>query len=165
MSIEKEIARAVLLRKQGQHTAALAILLDLLRVSSGHAVLHFEVACTYDSQGLEGDAISHYEQALALGLTGENRRGALLGLGSSYRCIEQYHDAVRVFERGIAEFPQANEFQVFLAMALHNLGEHRRALQLLLRHIAEHSGDRQTAKYKRAIFHYAENPDPPYDES
>lgn len=163
--IDQNISRAVLLRKKGQHTEALAIFLDLLKSSPDHAGLHYEIACTYDPQGLEVDAIPHYEKSIALGLEGENRRGALLGLGSSYRCVGQYSDAVRTFERGIAEFPSAHEFNVFLAMALHNLGDHRRALQLLLTHIAEHTGDKQTAKYQRAIFHYAEHPDPRDDES
>ncbi len=164
MSIHNEISRAVLLRTDGQHTEALAILLDLLKMAPGDAGLHFEIACTYDAQGLPADAIPHYEQALAVGLDGQHRRDALLGLGSSYRSMEQYADAVRTLERGIAEFPQAHEYAVFLAMALHNLGDHRRALQLLLKHVAEHSADPQTAKYRRALFHYAENLDPHYDE-
>ncbi|MEI6737178.1 MAG: tetratricopeptide repeat protein [Pseudomonadota bacterium] len=163
MSIVKDISRAVLLRKKGQHTEALAILLDLLKASPIDTKLNYEIACTYDQQGLEVDAIPHYEQAIALGIDGEDRRGALLGLGSSYRCVEQYADAVRTFERGIAEFPSAHEFNVFLAMALHNLGDHRRALQLLLQHIADHTGDRGTAKFRRVIFHYAVHLDPSYD--
>ena len=165
MSINDEITRAVLLRTDGQHTEALAVLLDVEKRAPDDAVLQFEIACTYDTQGLPADAIPFYENALAIGLAGENRRAALLGLGSSYRCMEQYADAVRTLERGMAEFPQAHEYAVFLAMALHNLGAHRRALQLLLKHVAEHSADPQTAKYQRALFHYAENPDPPYDET
>ena len=165
MSINNDISRAVLLRTHGQHTEALAILLDLEKIAPDDAALHFEIACTYDTHRLEADAIPHYEKALAVGLVGEKRRDALLGLGSSYRCMEQYADAVRTLERGMAEFPQAHEYAVFLAMALHNLGDHRRALQLLLKHVAEHTSDPQTAKYQRALFHYAENLDPPYDET
>ncbi len=165
MNLDKEISRAVGLRKKGQHTEALAIFLDLLKLNAGHAVLQHELASTYDSQGLEADAIPHYECALALGLEAESRRGALLGLGSSYRCVEQYSDAVRTFERGIAEYPNANEFGVFLALTLHNLGDHARAMTLLLTHIAEHTSDKATVHYKRAIFHYAEHLQPPYEDS
>ncbi len=165
MNLAKNILRAASLRKNGQHTEALAVLLDLLKSTPDDAKLNYEIARTYDPQGLEIDAIPHYERAIALGLDGEDRRGALLGLGSSYRCVEQYADAVRTLERGIAEFPTAYEFNVFLAMALHNLGEHRRALRLLLQHIAEHTADKGTTKYRRAIFHYAEHPEPPYDEA
>jgi tetratricopeptide (TPR) repeat protein len=162
--LTEAIARAVALRKKGQHTEALAILLDCEKTDADSAKLQCEIASTYDPQGLEVDAIPHYERALSLGLDGDDLRGALLGLGSSYRCVEQYSDAVRTFERGMAEFPDAHEFGVFLAMALYNLGENRRAMQLLLQHIAAHSGDKDTAKYSRAIFYYADNPDPPYDD-
>lgn len=162
--LESTIVRAVALREQGQHTVALAILLDCEKTENNNAKLQYEIASTYDPQGLEAAAIPHYERALSLGLTGDDLRGALLGLGSSYRCLEQYSDAVRTFERGMAEFPDANEFGVFLALALYNLGDNRRALQLLLQHIATHSSDKDTAKYRRAIFTYADNPDPPYDE-
>ena len=135
------------------------------KLAPDSASLSYQLACTYDQQGLEIDAIPHYERALSLGLVEDDLRGALLGLGSSYRCVEQFADAVRTFERGMAEFPSANEFAVFLAMALHNLGDHRRALQLLLQHIANHTSDAATKKYQRAIHYYADNLEPPYGNS
>jgi tetratricopeptide (TPR) repeat protein len=162
-SVDTQISRAVALRKKGQHTETLAILLDLQKHAPAHAVLQYELAATYDSQGLESDAIPCYEQALSLGLTDTHRRGALLGLGSSYRCVGQFADAVRTLERGMAEFPDANEFVVFLAMASFNLGDHQRAVQLLLKHIAAHTGDKGTAKYQRAIYYCADHLNPPYD--
>ena len=65
MSINNDISRAVLLRTHGQHTEALAILLDLEKIAPDDAALHFEIACTYDTHRLEADAIPHYEKALA----------------------------------------------------------------------------------------------------
>jgi tetratricopeptide (TPR) repeat protein len=163
MAIDKEITRAVGLRKKGQTTEALAILLDLADKAPDHARLHYEIACTYDPQGLESDAIPHYERALSLGLEGDDVRGALLGLGSSYRCVEQYADAIRTLERGMREFPEAHEFPVFLAMALHNAGDQARAMQLLLKHIAAHTHDKSTKRFERAIFYYADRLQPPYE--
>jgi hypothetical protein len=49
------------------------------------AVAHYLAAWARDAQGLEADALVHYEKAFALGLSGENLRGALLGAGSTYR--------------------------------------------------------------------------------
>lgn len=158
------VSRARALREAGQHTAALAILLDLLKNTPDDAKLNYEIASTYDPQGLEADAVPFYEYALALGLEGEDRRGALLGLGSSYRCLEQFADAVRTLERGVAEFPDAPEFGIFLALALYNMGEHRRAMQLLLAHLAAHPGHDSVARYRRALHFYADQPDPPYQE-
>lgn len=142
----------------------MAILLDLLKGSPDDATLNLELACTYDPQGLEADAVPYYERALALGIEGQDRCRALLGLGSSYRCIEQFADAVRTLERGVAEFPDAPEFGVFLGLALYSLGDHQRAVQTLLRHIACHPGHERVAQYQRAIHFYAEQPDPPYED-
>jgi tetratricopeptide (TPR) repeat protein len=161
--LREDIARAVAQRTAGQYTGALAILLDLANRHPEHAVLQYEIACTYDPQGLEADAIPHYERALELGLKGETLRGALLGLGSSYRCVEQYADAVRTLERGMNEFPNANEFAIFMAMALHNMGQHAHAMELLLKHIAAFSSDESTKRYERAIHYYADHLQPPYE--
>ncbi|MBC7624395.1 MAG: tetratricopeptide repeat protein [Aeromicrobium sp.] len=162
--IAADIERAVALRTAGQHTAALAVLLDLLKVAPVEPKLNYEIACTFDPQGLEADAIPFYERALELGLSGPDRCGALLGLGSAYRCVEQYADAVRILERGSVEFPEAAEFDVFLALALYNMGEHRRSTQLLLNHIAKFPGSDRIVRLQRAIHYYADRPDPPYED-
>jgi len=161
--LSADIDRAIALRKSGQHTAALAILLDLLKIVPINARLNYEIACTYDPQGLEADAIPFYERALELGLSGADRCGALLGLGSSYRCVEQYADAVRTLERGGVEYPDAPEFDIFLALALYNMGEYRRSTQLLLNHIAKFPGSDRIVQFQRAIHYYAGQPDPPYE--
>ena len=157
------LARARDARARGQHTSALAILLDLLKADSKHALINYELACTYDRQGLEADAIPYYEQAIESGLEGEDLRGALLGLGSSYRCVERYDDATRVLQKGAGRFPDAKEFDIFLAITRYNRGEYRDAMRLLLNHIADFSAEPATQNYKRAIAFYAENLDPPYD--
>ena len=156
------LAKARDARARGQHTNALAILLDLLKAHPKHALVNYELACTYDPQGLEEDAIPHYEQAIDSGLVGEDLRGALLGLGSSYRCLERFDDATRVLQKGAASFPDAKEFDIFLAITRYNCGEHRDAMRLLLNHIADFSAEPETQKYKKAIAFYAENLDPPY---
>lgn len=159
-----DIGRVEALRGNGQYTEALAFLLDRLRATPDDAMVHYQLGSTYDPQGLEDDAIPYYERALDLGLTGEHRRNCLLGLGSSYRCMERYGDAIRTLQKGAAEFPEAHEFDVFLALARYNTGEYRDAIRLLLNHIAEFSSDPATARYKRALALYAEKPDAPYDE-
>jgi hypothetical protein len=45
--------------------------------------------------------------------------------------------------------------QVFLAMALYNTGECREAVELLLRNLAETTGDEGISACKRAILFYA----------
>ncbi len=137
---------------------------DWHRADPADARVNYELACTYDPQGLEDDAIPFYERALELGLEGDALRGCLLGLGSSYRCVERYGDAIRTLQKGAATFPDAKEFDVFLALTRHNVGEHAEAMRLLLNHIAEFSKDPNTASLKRAIAFYADHLEPPYNE-
>ena len=161
---EQAIARAVELRRELQHTEALAILLDLYNQQPDNAKVNYELGGTYDQQGVEDEAIAFYEHAIQCGLEGADLRGALLGLGSSYRCVERYGDAARTLQKGATTFPEAREFDIFLALTRYNMGEHAEAMRLLLTHIAAHSADADTQRYRRAISYYAVHLDPPYDE-
>jgi tetratricopeptide (TPR) repeat protein len=163
--VESALARAREARAKGQYTGAMAILLDLLKAEPAHSRVNYELACTYDTQGLEEDAIPYYERAIEGGLEGADLRGALLGLGGSYRCVERFEDAIRVLQKGAATFPDAREFDIFLAMARYNVGQHREAMRLLLNHIADFSSEPATQRYQRAIAFYAEKIDPPYDSN
>ncbi|HEX9390412.1 MAG TPA: tetratricopeptide repeat protein [Usitatibacteraceae bacterium] len=166
--LKAAIKRAASLRRESKFTEALAILLDLYKAHPRDPQVNYELACTYDPQGMEEEAIPHYEFALENGLGGEDLRGALLGLGSSYRCTGRITDSVRTLEKGIARFPDAPEFKVFLALSLYNLGRHRDSMTLLLAHIAEYSREPATKRYGAAIAHYAASPDlpdnAPYDD-
>ncbi len=159
-----QVARARHLRSERQTTEALAILLDLVERHPHDAMINYELACTYDSQGVADEAIGFYEHAIQHGLEGDDLRGALLGLGSSYRCVERFGDSARALQKGAAAFPDAREFDIFLALTRYNMGEHADAMRLLLSHVAEHSADPAVAHYRRAIAYYAEHLDPPYDE-
>lgn len=163
VDIDTALARAEALRRERNYTGALAILLDLARKAPDDPHVAYAIASNYDPQGMEEEAIPHYERALANGLNGEDLRGCLLGLGSSYRCMERYADAVRTLQRGAAAFPDAHEFDVFLAIARYNTGEHSEAMRLLLSHIAQHTSDHETRRYARAISYYADHLDPPYE--
>jgi tetratricopeptide (TPR) repeat protein len=123
------------------------------------AAEEYQAACACDGDGRETEAIGHYERALELGLSGADRHGAYLGLGSSYRCVGRYGDAVSRLRRGLEEFPASHALRVFLAMALHNLGEHAEAMQLLLIELAETSGDPEIRSYQRAIRFYSDQLD------
>ena len=58
----------------------------------------FKFASAHDRRGEEAEAIPFYRRALALGLDGENRKGALLGLGSSLRNVGQAAEAVELLQ-------------------------------------------------------------------
>ena len=52
---------------------------------------------------------------------------------------------------GRAQFPDNREFEVFLALTLHALGQHAEAAQLLLLALADTSEDLGITAYRRAI--------------
>ncbi len=149
------IQEASYLRSQGRHEEARALLVQLCHQSPLDAELNYATACVHDFLGLEAHAVPYYLAALAGNLSTENRRGAFLGLGSTYRTLGQYAESHKTLVAGMKEFPQARELQVFLAMTLYNLGDAKAAVQSLLILLAQTSCDAGIAEYKRAIELYA----------
>lgn len=143
------------LKTQGRYQEATALALRQLAAEPEAAMLHFQLACLYDVQGLEQQAIPCYLAALARDLPPAQRREAWLGLGSTYRATGEYPASLRAFDDGLTEFPQANELMLFRAMTLYNPGENKRAVADLLLLLADTSSDPDIRGYQRAIRHYA----------
>jgi tetratricopeptide (TPR) repeat protein len=91
----------------------------------------YEKACAHDREGREAEAAPLYEEALAVGLGDPERPRALLGLGSTYRNLGRYDDAVRTLEAAVAEYPERAELGLFLALALRSAGREPQAFRLL----------------------------------
>ncbi len=153
------IETAIHLRQDNKGKQALAMLQRLLKKQPNDARLNYQAAWTCDSLGQEREAMPYYETALELGLQGEDLRGALLGLGSTYRTLGEYDKSALTFKAGIEFFPEAHEFRVFLAMACYNLGQHHEAMTLLLRTVAETSNDAEVTRFKKAILFYSDKLD------
>ncbi|GAA4925505.1 tetratricopeptide repeat protein [Streptomyces coeruleoprunus] len=153
---DRELAEAVRLRERGHHEQARERLLALAAEHPHDAEVAYQTAWAHDVLGLEAEAVPFYERGLALpGLSDEDRRGALLGLGSTHRVFGRYAEAVEVLRGGVAEFPDDGALRTFLAMALHNTGEHGEAMRLLLTLLAATSDDPSVRRYRRAVEHYA----------
>ena len=56
-------------------------------------------------------------------------------------------------------FPNIRAIQTFYAMTLYNLGEHRMAIELLLRCLIETTNNEELLKYKKAIIFYSDKLD------
>ncbi len=153
-------ARAARLREQRTEEAC-AELAELAARWPELAGVAYLTACAHDSLGLEAEAVPHYERALRLGsgLSEEDRHGAFLGLGSTYRVLGRYREAVTTLRRGLEEFPADAALRTFLAMALYNVGEPREAVRTLLLVTAATSGDARVQEYRRAIGYYADHLD------
>lgn len=154
------LARAVRLRERGEAGAAREELLELAGRYPDDAVIAYQAAWVHDVLGLEAEAVPFYERALAgEGLAREDRHGVFLGLGSTYRVLGRYEEAVRTLRRGLGAFPDDPALRAFLAMALYNRGEGREAVRLLLKTLAAASEDPGVRRYRPAIEHYADDLD------
>lgn len=153
---DERLAAAIRLREEGRREEARTRLTALAAEYPQDAVVAFQTAWAHDALGREAEAVPHYERALAgEGLPAEDRRGALLGLGSTYRTLGRYPEAVETLRRGVAEFPADGAMRAFLAMALYNTGGHHEAMRLLLELLTATSGDRGIQDYRTAIDLYA----------
>jgi tetratricopeptide (TPR) repeat protein len=155
---------AIRAREQRQYDVAEQRFADLLAAYPDDALTNFHYAWLCDAQGLEQRAVGFYERAIDLGLPPEDLRGALLGLGSTYRALGEYQKAAARLQRGLVQFPEALEFTVFYAMVLYNLGQHQEATSRLLRLIADQVPTESIARYQRAIHFYAQDLDKTWKE-
>ena len=150
-----ELAAAVRLRESGEHDEARRLLLELSAAYPEDPKVQLQTAWVHDALGLEREAIPFYERALELGLSGAERSGALLGLGSTWRTLGEYDKATATLRQGVEEFPEMRAMEVFLAMSLYNQGTYHEAMQRLLRVIVDTADDESIYAYERAIDFYA----------
>jgi tetratricopeptide (TPR) repeat protein len=157
--MQGKLNQAITYRNSEQFDKAEKLFQELVAEYPDSAEIEYHFAWLCDKRGLEAAAVPHYERAIVLGLAGEDLRGALLGLGSTYRTLGQYPQAVATLQRGLEAFPDAKEFPTFLAMALYNTGEYKQATSLLLKTLVAASNDAGIERFSRAILFYADDLD------
>ncbi|PRH75959.1 hypothetical protein C6N75_28200 [Streptomyces solincola] len=154
------LAEAARRYADGRFEEARELLVALAAAYPDDAQTAYRAACVHDRLGLEAEAVPYYEHCLrGADLPEDSRRGALLGLGSTYRVLGRYEEAVATLRQGVERYPADGALRAFLAMALHNTGAHREAAALLLKTLAETSEDPSVRTYRRAIEHYADDLD------
>jgi tetratricopeptide (TPR) repeat protein len=142
---------------QEQPEVARALALEILKANPSDAQAQYDAACVHDYLGFEREAVPFYLAALEGDLSDEDRRGAHLGLGSTYRTLGQYEAAFEVLTRGLTLFPGAKELVLFRAMTMHNLGQFKEAFETILGLLGETSSEPALTMYARAIALYAED--------
>ncbi|HEY0968231.1 MAG TPA: tetratricopeptide repeat protein [Opitutaceae bacterium] len=142
-------------RHGGRVTGVLDQLKDLDARYPNVAEIAYQLAWTCDVLGKEADALPWYEKAVALGLPPNELAGAMLGLGSTLRVLGQVDRSTVVLRSAKAQFPENREFDVFLALALHDAGGHAEAMRLLLEVLCDTSEDPGITAYQRALRFYA----------
>jgi predicted Zn-dependent protease len=156
---DERLARAVELRERGELEPARQLLLELRDEFPGDAHVAVQAAWVHDSLGLEDEAVRHYEAAIAGDLSDEELRGALLGLGSTYRAMGRDRDSARVLKQGIERFPDFRPLRVFHALTAYNRGQAREAVEQLLEVLLESTSDPDILRYRQSLSAYAEDLD------
>ena len=161
--LEKELEKAIDLRKIGKYTESNQLLLKLVQKFPNNATINYQCAWSFDILGEERNAVPYYENAIELGLSFGELEGALIGLGSTYRTLGEYEKSKQIFIKGIETFPDNKAIQTFYSMTLYNLGEHSKAIELLLKCLIETTTDPQIIRYKKAIEFYSDKLDEIWD--
>jgi tetratricopeptide (TPR) repeat protein len=153
--MKTKLAEAIELRKSNKPEEAVRVLKTLLQAYPDNPDLNYQMAWTYDFMGKELEAVVYYEKALANGLV-EDRHGAMLGLGSTYRCLGEYKKSLNLFDQAIAEFPEDRALKIFRALTHYNLGEAEESVAELLIQLLDTTSDTSIKAYDRALRFYAD---------
>jgi tetratricopeptide (TPR) repeat protein len=154
--LQEKLASAIKLRETEKHEEARQLLLELHTEFPNDPQVNYQCAWIHDLLGMEREAIPFYQKAIQEGLKGDELKSALLGMGSTYRCIGEYQKSIDTFQHALTLFPNSPEFKVFLAMAYYNIHEHSKAMELLLKSLAATSKDEGIIRYQRAIRFYSD---------
>jgi len=157
--MNKEVDRAIDLRKQGKLKESNRLLVKQVQENANDAFIHYQCAWSFDLLGEESKAAPFYEKSIELGLSGQDLARAILGLGSTYRTLGKYEKSKKVFSRGRELFPDNKAIQVFYSMTLYNLKEYSAAMELLLECLTETTVNEEILNYKKAINFYADKLD------
>ena len=155
----KELEIAVALRKEGKLKESNEILVTLAKDYPDNSIINYQCAWSFDVLSLEKEAVPYYEKAISIGLPEIELKGAILGLGSTYRTLGKYQKSREIFEKGLAKFTDDRSMKVFYAMTLYNLNEHSKAMEILLTNLAQTSSDENIKTYKKAIEFYSDKLD------
>lgn len=153
--VEDRLGKAIALREQGRDTDARGLLLELHAEAPDDARVNLQCAWIHDKLGMESEAVPYYEKAITAGLSAPDLNSALLGLGSTYRALGRYDEALKTLRRAAMEFPDDSGIQVFLAMTLYNTGDTKAAVEKLLSLLVETTSDPSISQYRPALAEYA----------
>ncbi len=154
--MEDILVKAIQLRKDSKPDQALTFLVELLKSSPDDPTINYQMAWTCDNMGKESEAVPFYEKAIANGLSGEDLRGAMLGLGSTYRCLGEYEKSLKVFDQAVEEFAEDRLLKVFRILTLHNLGKSEDCIGQLLILLLDTTSDQSIKSYDKALRFYSD---------
>lgn len=114
-----------------------------------------QIAAAYgnDRYGQEQEAVGYYEAAWNIGVPSEMRCRFLVGYGSTLRNVGRLEESIAIHRLAISEYPEFPAHHAFLALALHDVGEHDEAMAEALTALVD-SGASNLDGYDRALSEY-----------
>jgi tetratricopeptide (TPR) repeat protein len=115
-----------------------------------------QIAAAYehDRRGDEAGAIRFYDRAWQLGVPAAERRGFLVGYGSTLRNVGRVDDAVAILAQAVRDDPAYPPLQAFLALALFSAGHPQAALAAMLGVALDVARPDAFDRYARALGEY-----------
>lgn len=158
-ALDEGLAKAVALRESGEDERARDLLEQLYAHAPEDGRVNLQCAWIHDKLGLEQEAVPFYERAISAGLEVSDLEAALLGLGSTYRALGRYDEALETLDHAVEEFPEERSLRVFRAMALYNVGRAKEACEILLRLLVDTTSDPKIGGYEKALRVYCRDLD------
>ncbi len=152
----KDLEQVIKLRKDQQFDTAFHQINNLIQKFPTEGSLYYHAAWICDAGRTEQEAVSYYKKALELGLSVQDRKGALLGLGSTLRSLGLYEESESIFLLGLKEFPEYKPFAVFNSLTAYNLKKYDKAVGSLLLTLLDTTSDQEIRSYKKALSFYSE---------
>lgn len=115
------------------------------------AALHLEAAGFFEARAQPPRAAALYRRALDLGLEGNDRRDALVGLGNALTLAGDLGPAVDVLRRAGRDYPGDPVVTAFLALALLAAGSGPEAVSLLGVALVRESPHPGIRRYSRSL--------------
>lgn len=153
--MKAKLEKAIQLRKANKPEEAMVLLNEILQIYPSDPDVNYQMAWTCDFMGKESEAVQYYEKAISNGLI-EDRSGAILGLGSTYRCLGEYEKSLMMLDQGIQEFPENRVLKVFRALTLYNLGKPEESVNQLLIQLIDTTSDASIKSYDKALRFYSD---------
>nr|WP_283163329.1 tetratricopeptide repeat protein [Sporolactobacillus mangiferae] len=111
--------------------------------------LHYALAL--DQQGMEVEAIPHYQKALQLGMRTEDVRVALICLASSYRNVGRHDAALETIERAVEKYKNDAVVQCFYSLILLDNGQSARAVGMLGHLLLQEAAPQKFTGFEQAL--------------
>lgn len=159
--MEESLKMALKLRRDGNLLDSNRILKELVIKYRDNAMLHYEYAWNCDILKKDDEAISFYEKALELGLSGKEAVIAYAQLGSLQRLHGRLRESEKILMTGMNRFWEAGILKTFYAFTQYDLGNPGEAMRWMTNALLDSTLEHEILLNKRPLTYLGSNLDVP----